>query len=52
MMVGLGGVGGVGGGMDIEEEVVKDGYEVVKRKVDVLNVSIGQSLLSFLSLFL
>ena len=29
------------GGMDMEE--VKEGYEVVKRKVDVLDASVGQS---------
>ena len=34
--------------MDREEEV-KEGYEVVKRKVDVLDVTVGQSL-SFISL--
>ena len=28
------------------EEVVKEGYEVVKRKVDVLDVSVGRSLSS------
>ena len=32
--------------MDIKE--VKEGYEVVKRKVDLLDVSVGQSL-SFIS---
>jgi len=37
--VGLGGEGGVGGGMDMEEEV-KEAYEVVKR-IDVLDVSVG-----------
>ncbi|EDR02506.1 LOW QUALITY PROTEIN: uncharacterized protein LACBIDRAFT_399283 [Laccaria bicolor S238N-H82] len=36
--VGLGGEGGVGGGMDMEEEV-KEAYEVVKR-IDVLDVSV------------
>ena len=37
--VGLGGEGGVERGMDMEE--VKEGYEVVKRKVDVLDLSVG-----------
>ena len=36
--------------MDMEEEV-KEGCEVVKRKVDVLDVSVGQSL-SFIPLAL
>ena len=36
--------------MDREEEV-KEGYEVVTRKVDLLDVSVGQSL-SFISLAL
>ena len=36
--VGLGVEGGVGGGMDTEEE----GDEVVKRKVDLLDLSVGQ----------
>ena len=35
--------------MDIEE--VKEGYEVVKRKVDPLDVSVGQSLSFILSLY-
>ena len=34
--------------MDMGEEV-KEGYEVVKRKVDVLDLSVGQSF-SFISL--
>ena len=29
----------MGGGMDMEE--VKEGYEIVKRKVDVLDLSVG-----------
>ena len=32
--------------MDMQEEV-KEGYEVVKRKVDVLDVSVGQSAFFF-----
>ena len=41
----LWGDGGVGGGKVMKE--LKEGYEVVKRKVDVLDVSVGQRL-SFL----
>ena len=44
--IGLGGGGGGGGGKVLKE--LKEGYEVVKRKVDVLDVSVGQCL-SFLS---
>jgi hypothetical protein len=46
---GLGGVGKEAGGMDMEEEV-KEAYEVVKR-IDVLDVSIGESRGFSLSLF-
>ena len=43
--IGLWGDGGVGGGKVMKE--LKEGYEVVKRKVDVLDVSVDQRL-SFL----
>ena len=45
--IGLGGDGGVGGGGKVMKEL-KEGYEVVKWKVDVLDVSVSQSL-SFIS---
>ena len=40
--IGLGGEGGAGGGKVMTE--LKEGYGVVKQKVDVLDVSTGQSL--------